>query len=58
MLVWDDLWFWGFLTQKTTGKSRSMAWNEAKFWAVRSHSKDDIQIISALAAEFIGLVQA
>lgn len=58
MLIWDDLWFWGFLTQKTTGKSRSMAWNEAKFWAMRSHSKDDIQVISALAEEFIGLVQS
>lgn len=58
MLIRDDLWFWGFLTQKTTGKSRSMAWNEAKFWAMRSHSKGEIQVISGLAEKFIEVVKA
>jgi hypothetical protein len=57
MLIWDDLWFWGFLTQKTTGKNRTIVWNEAKFWAMRSHSKDNIHTISKLASEFSRLVQ-
>jgi hypothetical protein len=36
MMVWDDLWFWGFITQRSTPGSvvRSHAWNEAKYWAI------------------------
>jgi hypothetical protein len=58
MLIWDDLWFWGFMTQKGAGGGRSMEWNAPKFWAMRSHSKDDVNEIEKLANQFVKLVQA
>lgn len=57
MLIWDDLWFWGFMTQKASDGGRSMEWNAPKFWAMRSHSKDDVLEIEKLANQFIKLVQ-
>jgi hypothetical protein len=32
--VWDDLWFWGFITQKVSSGNRSWGFNEAKYWAM------------------------
>jgi hypothetical protein len=58
MLVWDDLWFWGFITQKGEGGNRTMEWNAPKFWAMRSHSKPDVSELQTLAIKFIKLVQA
>jgi len=58
MLIWDDLWFWGFMTQKGADGGRSMEWNAPKFWAMRSHSKDDVNEIEKLANGFIKVVQA
>lgn len=57
MLIWDDLWFWGFITQAGDRKSRTMMWNEPKYWAMRSHSKDDVSTIRELATHFVTLVQ-
>ncbi|MFZ6758152.1 hypothetical protein ACO0K9_13160 [Undibacterium sp. Ji50W] len=57
MLVWDDLWFWGFITQRGKGADRSMEWNAPKFWAMRSHSKSDVLELQTLAAKFIKIVQ-
>jgi hypothetical protein len=32
MLVWDDLWFWGFFSQNSSGSERTFGWNAARFW--------------------------
>ena len=40
--VWDDLWFWGFITQKSkvgTGE-REYQWNGAKYWLIFTAPKD------------------
>ncbi len=57
IVIWDDLWFWGFITQnsKTTGK-RALAWNESKFMSQFEAHGMDIKTIRRLAQKFIGLL--
>lgn len=58
--VWDDLWFWGFITQRTVkGGSRLLEWNENKYWALEHTSKcpKDILEIKEHAEEFIELIK-
>jgi hypothetical protein len=66
MEVWDDLWFWGYFTQKIekeTNESnrtkRVLMWNKEKYWANPYTDKniDKIQIIEMKAKEFINLIQ-
>lgn len=53
MLVWDDLWFWGFITQKSKvgTDERDYRWNEAKYWSIFTAPKaaGDIAEIELLA---------
>lgn len=42
--VWDDLWFWGFITQKGSGTERNLVWNESKYWALEHSSKCPTEI--------------
>lgn len=37
--VWDDLWFWGFISQIGTGDGRKMGWNLNKYWTLRESDK-------------------
>lgn len=56
--VWDDLWFWGFISQKVVNKNRVLEWNENKYWSLRSSLKDPI-VISAVRTktdQFIALL--
>jgi hypothetical protein len=59
MLVWDDLWFWGFITQRSQPKiaERTFGWNKAKYWSIFAASKGDSEIakIRELAEEFLAL---
>jgi hypothetical protein len=69
MLVWDDLWFWGFFTQMVkaddaeTGstdtylRGRTMEWNDDKYWCqiATPKGKKDIVEIKKLATRFIEL---
>lgn len=48
MEIWDDLWFWGFITQKIVNEVRTTGWNERKYWALLHTNKsktviDDIR---------------
>lgn len=53
MLIWDDLWFWGFITQRSeAGKTdRNHEWNEAKYWSIFAtpKTKESIAAIERLA---------
>jgi len=42
--VWDDLWFWGFITQKVENKERILEWNPNKYWSMNESNKDPIVI--------------
>ena len=57
--VWDDLWFWGFITQKGTGNTRTIEWNENKYWSLTHSDKTPavIRDIKEKAIEFIGLLE-
>lgn len=38
--VWDDLWFWGFITQEGSGMERNFKWNENKYWMIKESNKN------------------
>jgi len=63
MLVWDDLWFWGFITQRSApqshGGGRTLAWNEGKYWSIPHAPKDPIEIdrILQLSSDFLNLLR-
>ena len=51
--VWDDLWFWGYITQKIDviqrankkkdikrETRRKIEWNKNKYWALRDSDKN------------------
>ena len=56
--VWDDLWFWGFITQNSSNGERKLDWNEAKYWANIHTNKNEktIKAIREKAKEFIKLI--
>jgi len=53
--VWDDLWFWGFITQNGSGSNRRFEWNENKYWALKESDKnpETIREISKKSNEFL-----
>ena len=57
--IWDDLWFWGFITQYGSGDNRILAWNENKYWALKDTDKNpnSIKIINEKAIEFLNLIK-
>lgn len=57
--VWDDLWFWGFITQKVNKDKRTMEFNEAKYWNMLDAPKDKETIATTqqLAKQFIDLLK-
>ena len=56
--IWDDLWFWGFITQKGTGDNRKMKWNINKYWNLRESDKNNEMIIEIeqKAGEFLKIL--
>jgi len=56
--VWDDLWFWGYITQKGNRKNRKMEWNLNKYWALRQSDKNQekIQEIKFKAEKFLEIL--
>ncbi len=56
MLIWDDLWFWGFFTQTGGGDDRSLGWNSGKFWNQLSSDKNCEAELSVLGEEFVRLL--
>lgn len=68
MIVWDDLWYWGFFTQvvmkdEESGntsandytRERKMEWNSDKFWCQIAAPKEREQVMKNIAQDFIGL---
>lgn len=56
--VWDDLWFWGFITQKGSGVIRDFDWNINKYWVIKETDKNPVIIeeIKKKAKEFIEIL--
>lgn len=60
MEIWDDLWFWGFITQRIENKERILsAFNEQKYWNLKHVAKDkkNIEEIKTLARYFNKLIR-
>jgi hypothetical protein len=63
MLVWDDLWFWGFITQRSSpqsqGGGRTLGWNEGKYWSIPHAPKGRVEIkqVQQLSYEFLALLK-
>ena len=57
--VWDDLWFWGFITQLGTGENREMKWNINKYWTLRESDKSPevIKEIKLKAEFFLKIIK-
>ncbi|CAE6766006.1 hypothetical protein R69927_05647 [Paraburkholderia domus] len=58
MLIWDDLWFWGFFSQNSSRTARTVGWNEARFWGQLSTPKDDVDAVRKKSAKFLALLSA
>jgi len=59
IILFDDLWFWGYITQKGTGENRVFVeWNNAKYWMIKESIKDEktIEEIKGKAEEFLNLI--
>lgn len=56
--VWDDLWYWGFITQKGKEGSRKLGFNKGKYWSLLHADKNPkkIQEIERKCKEFIALL--
>jgi hypothetical protein len=56
--VWDDLWFWGFITQRVSDGQRIIEWNPNKYWSMENSNKNEIAIaaIKAKSENFINLL--
>lgn len=58
--VWDDLWFWGFITQKSNSLDNNRMWgfNDGKYWSDLVFPKDDesIKDIKNRCEVFIGIL--
>lgn len=56
--IWDDLWFWGFITQNGSGDNRAFQWNENKYWALKESDKniETIKKISHKANIFLEII--
>ncbi len=59
MEVWDDLWFWGFISQKGSGLKRDFVWNEQKYWCLLNTDKnaDEILKIKSKSTKFLLLFE-
>jgi len=58
IVVWDDLWYWGFITQKGSRDNRTFGWNENKYWMLKDAPKDKeiIEKIKEKAETFLGIL--
>ena len=57
VLVWDDLWYWGFFNQTVIGGRRESGWNSEKFWSQISTPKTYENQIKRLSTQFRKLIQ-
>ena len=57
--IWDDLWFWGFITQNGSGNNRIFEWNENKYWTLKEASKEksEIHTIKEKSADFLNILK-
>lgn len=55
MLIWDDLWYWGYFTQVVRDRTRVSEWNSDKFWGQRASPKAQEADVQRLGKRFISI---
>ncbi|HMJ46809.1 MAG TPA: hypothetical protein VK498_05735 [Ferruginibacter sp.] len=57
-ILWDDLWFWGYITQKGSKSPRELVVNDAKYWSQIFFNKDpkEMQTIKLKSKQFISIL--
>ena len=58
LLLWDDLWFWGFITQESRNEIRRTALNMAKFWSIHHAPGDLEREVTRHAKQFIKILRS
>lgn len=56
MIYWDDLWFWGFVTQHGGGASRKTEFNKQKYMSWKSSTASSLNAIEPMAEQFIQIL--
>ena len=58
LIIWDELWYWGFIGTKGPRNSRKLEWNRPKYFSLEGVSKvdKDIKLIKSKTEEFIDLI--
>lgn len=44
-IYWDDLWYWGFITQRGSGANRETKFNESKYMSLKSSNSGALNMI-------------
>jgi len=60
ILIWDDLWFWGYISQNSQGNERKVTeFNSAKYWTLLNSPKDEktINEISKQVLQFLNILK-
>jgi hypothetical protein len=52
-IYWDDLWYWGFITQHGGGNNRKTQFNPAKYSSLKTSTEAALKEINAKATAFI-----
>ncbi len=58
VVIWDDLWFWGFITQFGS-EDRTYAWNKGKYFSLVNNpqSPSKLLVIEEKAKEFLSVLK-
>ena len=64
ILIWDDLWFWGYITQQSYTENKKIKrkfvdFNDAKYWTLLNSDKDVeiIKLTKIKPIEFLNLIR-
>ena len=57
LIIWDELWYWGFIGTKGPRNNRKLDWNLPKYISLEGVSKTDrdIEQIKTKTEEFINV---
>jgi hypothetical protein len=56
LVIWDDLWFWGFITQRVRNNVRRTEINMPKFWSLRHAPYGEAENVETAANKFVSIL--
>lgn len=55
-IYWDDLWYWGFITQRGSGDNRKTKFNEEKYRSLKTSTQEALSDVKVAANKFIQIL--